>query len=691
MEYLKRFKKDEDFQFSLDNDKINSKYISYCDDDTHIHVAFKDRCGYLIYDFTNEKYLQAVWNGNFAVKINNCYHIVLCKVGNENIFEQFKLISCKNSKYSLQEISSRIVYDVTNEVIAISLTDEENIIVSKNFFKKDAINIYKSFGELKFECKIKDNVFELPKQIFYCKPLSYYSPSLFRGLTIFGSSSSEYTDSFDMTLLESAYIPNTIKEIKDGTFFDCNNLKKVVFEKNSQVERFGYETFCQCLLLEEIKFPESTKKIGGEIFGYCNNLKRIYIPKNVECYGEYDNGVPETIDYSNLSLTSITVDEENQYYNDGNGQNCLIYQNSNVLTKMIYNTIVPKEVEKIAYYSYDMNYFDVWYYYMLSEKNTPSKEETIERFLNAQISNIRFEEGSQLKEIDNAGMTEIYRQTEIILPDTLTKIVGKSSSYIINGETVYYDNCQFKLNDCQRLIIPRDLESAEFKYFFVTADNIENHSQYDISKFKPTIIDYETEDGLCIKDNVIVNCRKWASSVTIPDTITAIADNAFSHCYYIKSITIPEGVTSIGKYAFEYCVQLEEVILPSTITSIGDYAFKQCLSLTNTDMLANTNITVYDSFFNQCIYLEEITIPEGVTKIDYYIFNDNLKILNLPSTLTSLYKYFYIDSYYLEEINYNNTIENWNKLINTVNSSDRNDIVKLKVVVHCTDGDTYIE
>lgn len=675
MEYLKRFKKDEDFQFSLDNDKINSKYISYCDDDTHIHVAFKDRCGYLIYDFTNEKYFQAMQSSKFVMKINNRYHIVLCKVGNENIFEQFKLISCKNSKYSLQEISSKIVYDVTNEVIAISLTDEENIIVSKGNYKKDAINIYKSFGELKFECKIKNNVFELPEEIFYCKPLSYYSPSLFRGLTIFGSSSSEYTDSFDMALLETAYIPNTIKEIKGGTFFDCNNLKKVVFERNSQVESFGYETFCQCLLLEEIKFPESTKKIGGEIFGYCNNLKRIYIPKNVECYGEYDNGVPETIDYSNLSLTSITVDEENQYYNDGNGQNCLIYQNSNVLTKMIYNTIVPKEVEKIAYYSYDDNYYDIWYYPFLNKKYIPSKEETIERFLNTQISNIRFEEGSQLKEIDNGGMSYTYRQTEIILPDTLT--------------STKYEFCA--LNDCTKLIIPRDFESGDLSNFFVTADNIENHSQYDVSKFKPTIIDYETEDGLCIKDNIIVNCRKWASSVIIPDTITAIADNAFSHCYYIKSITIPESVTSIGKYAFEYCVQLEEVILPSTITSIGSQAFWQCLSLTNTDMLANTNITEYKSFFGECIYLEEITIPEGVTKIDSNIYNENLKILNLPSTLTSLYKYFYIDSYYLEEINYNNTIENWNKLINTVNSSDRNDIVKLKVVVHCTDGDTYIE
>ena len=165
MEYLKRFKKDEDFQFSLDNDKINSKYISYCDDDTHIHVAFKDRCGYLIYDFTNEKYFQAMQSSKFVMKINNHYHIALCKVGNENIFEQFKLISCKNSKYSLQEISSRIVYDVTNEVIAISLTDEENIIVSKGNYKKDAINIYKSFGELKFECKIKNNVFELPEEI----------------------------------------------------------------------------------------------------------------------------------------------------------------------------------------------------------------------------------------------------------------------------------------------------------------------------------------------------------------------------------------------------------------------------------------------------------------------------------------------------------------------------------------------
>ena len=39
----------------------------------------------------------------------------------------------------------------------------------------------------------------------------------------------------------------------------------------------------------------------------------------------------------------------------------------------------------------------------------------------------------------------------------------------------------------------------------------------------------------------------------IPNTITAIAKNAFLGCVGLSSLTIPDGVTSIGEYAFAEC------------------------------------------------------------------------------------------------------------------------------------------
>jgi hypothetical protein len=47
------------------------------------------------------------------------------------------------------------------------------------------------------------------------------------------------------------------------------------------------------------------------------------------------------------------------------------------------------------------------------------------------------------------------------------------------------------------------------------------------------------------------------TSVTIPDSVTSIDNEAFNYCLDLNSITIGSGVTNIGSYAFIYCFSLE--------------------------------------------------------------------------------------------------------------------------------------
>lgn len=62
-----------------------------------------------------------------------------------------------------------------------------------------------------------------------------------------------------------------------------------------------------------------------------------------------------------------------------------------------------------------------------------------------------------------------------------------------------------------------------------------------------------------IHDGVLTKCRMSGEekvTVTIPDGVTNIGNNAFMRCTALESITIPESVTSIGYNAFYHCDNL---------------------------------------------------------------------------------------------------------------------------------------
>jgi len=62
-------------------------------------------------------------------------------------------------------------------------------------------------------------------------------------------------------------------------------------------------------------------------------------------------------------------------------------------------------------------------------------------------------------------------------------------------------------------------------------------------------------------------------TVTIPENITVIGDNAFRNCSALETLTIPETVTSIGTKAFNGCTKLEAITIAASVTEIGSLAF----------------------------------------------------------------------------------------------------------------------
>lgn len=124
--------------------------------------------------------------------------------------------------------------------------------------------------------------------------------------------------------------------------------------------------------------------------------------------------------------------------------------------------------------------------------------------------------------------------------------------------------------------------------------------------------------------------RSAVTSVTIPDSVTAIHDRAFANCSQLTNISIPNSVTSIGFSAFEHCTSLKSITLPSSLRSISEALFFCCSQLT-TIHIPDSVLSIQDYAFENCISLETIHIPVSVTSIGVYAFN------GCPSSMTVTY------------------------------------------------------
>lgn len=129
--------------------------------------------------------------------------------------------------------------------------------------------------------------------------------------------------------------------------------------------------------------------------------------------------------------------------------------------------------------------------------------------------------------------------------------------------------------------------------------------------------------------------RSAVTSVTIPDSVTAIHDGAFANCFQLTNISIPNSVTSIGLSAFEHCTSLKSITLPSSLRNISMFLFHNCSQLT-TIQIPDSVLSIQDYAFGNCISLETIRLPVSVTSIGNCAFDvcPSLMTVTYPGSKT---------------------------------------------------------
>ncbi len=73
------------------------------------------------------------------------------------------------------------------------------------------------------------------------------------------------------------------------------------------------------------------------------------------------------------------------------------------------------------------------------------------------------------------------------------------------------------------------------------------------------------DGGVWSSDKSIILFAPWKEEYVIPNSVTSIGNDAFSHCYNLKSLIIPNSVSSIGENAFEDCNNIIKLAYPSNL------------------------------------------------------------------------------------------------------------------------------
>ena len=137
----------------------------------------------------------------------------------------------------------------------------------------------------------------------------------------------------------SVIIEDKVTTIGNSSFWDCNNLTTVLipnsvisignlaFINNSRlssitipnsVKSIGYSAFSGCQNLTEITIPKSVETIYNDAFS-CTGLSSITIPNAVRFYQFCGPGLPRNAFHSCENLTTIEVEDGNNFYFSENG------------------------------------------------------------------------------------------------------------------------------------------------------------------------------------------------------------------------------------------------------------------------------------------------------------------------------------------------------------------------------------
>ena len=409
-------------------------------------------------------------------------------------------------------------------------------------------------------------------------------------------------------------IPDSVETIGNGAFRHCQNLERIALP--SALQTLSNGTFYGCAALSEVTFPASLKTIEKSAFGYCRNLSEVKLPASLTTIQSYVfNGCSalKTVFYDG-SLAQWNHITANKDADNDADKDVLGYSCPSLVTGDYTAQFISVKDDPFAY--------------------PPPKTVTITKYTGTESTVILPSKISSwpVTKIGEDAFQDNTTITSVTIPASVTEIGSNAFAGCTNLTSVNYAGDWSNLTIQSGNPAVQDAANEQLFDFKFTPDNtaviVNNY------KCKGTAADvtipshYKGKPVTTIGHAAFFNSA--VTSVTIPDSVTSIDDNAFGFCSQLTNISIPNSVTSIGFSAFAHCTSLKSITLPSSLSSISEALFSGCSQLT-TIHIPDSVLSIQSYAFYHCRNLETIRIPVSVTLIETDAF------AGCPSSMTVTY------------------------------------------------------
>ena len=297
--------------------------------------------------------------------------------------------------------------------------------------------------------------------------------------------------------------------------------------------------------------------------------------------------------------------------------------------------------------------------------------------------------------IENEAFSGCSKLTSVVWSATNCTSAGSSGSPIFSGcsnltSVTFGKNVQtipaYAFYGCSRLTkitIPDSVTSIGDYAFYGCSGLTAVYYTGDIAGWCGITFGSWDSNPLYYAHNLYLN-GTLLTELVIPDTVSAIKNNAFYNCSGLTSVIIPDSVTSIGRWAFNGCSGLTEITIPDSVTSIGGGAFCECSKLTSVT-IGNGVTSIESSAFSGCSALTSVTIGNGVTSIGNSAFRycSGLTSVTILDSVTSIGNSAFWGCTRLTSITFTGTKAQWN----AISKGYSWNVGTGSYTVHCTNGD----